>query len=260
MTIQKNPPTSVGPLVYLTAPSLVTTLVRSRPGLTVMSVMFGHARRGKGELLCTSALPLLSNGDQLNNQYTDGTCVPTTRNAPSSGTCRQRPLPNALMCSPLPKLPVTAAPCHPTVYPQQCQQGSSVVGQLLPAPPHILSQWNGPLATSQNTSVLTPSAKEPKQRPRSWRTARTVGMLLRRRRARGRFKPRAQLPSRLPSASTQADHLIPITVDAYPPLSPSPESRVTWHSSETLNADQSRMVARSRSSSSAVSAIIPTKG
>jgi hypothetical protein len=70
------------------------------------------------------------------------------------------------------------------------------------------------------------------------------------------IKSRAQLSSHLLSPSTQADAPVPTIVNSETPLRPSVNAPATWDYSQILNKD----LARSRSSRSAVSAIIPVKG
>jgi hypothetical protein len=140
------------------------------------------------------------------------------------------------MCSPRPEISVTAADYRKTVHGHQSQQRSIGVGQWRVAPLDKVSRRDQPLTISENQSEWGSLAGSCNQRPQSSVTDVASPRPLRRKRTRRRFlEPQAQLSSHLPLLPTQA---------------------ATWDYSQTLNKD----LARSRSSRSAVSAIIPSKG
>jgi hypothetical protein len=149
------------------------------------------------------------------------------------------------MCSSRSEIPVTAAKYRSTVHPHESQQRSTTVGQERLAPLVDVSPWDGHLIPPENRSDWRPPINS-RQRLQSPGTVRGIPSL-RRKKTRRYPIPRIQLSSHLPSMPTEVDDLLPTTMDADPPLSPSLGYGVSWHSS-------------GRSCTSAVSAIIPTKG
>jgi len=166
------------------------------------------------------------------------------------------------MCSPLCKIPVTAAEHRSTVHSHQSQQRRTGVGQRRMAVLNKVSQWNQSLVDSVRRS-WRPFAKKTKPRPQSPGTVST-GLGPAGWSGTGRIrsmypKPRSQLSSHLSSPPTQVDATVPASVNVETPLSPFLRSLTTWDSSETLNDNLSRSRS-SRSTGSAVSAIMPSKG
>jgi hypothetical protein len=130
------------------------------------------------------------------------------------------------MCSPRSEISVTAADYRETVHGHPSQQRSTGVGDWRIAPQNNVSRRDRPLITFEDQS--------------EWRFPAKSRKLL----------------SHLPLPSTQADAPVPTIVDSETPLRSFDNALATWDYSQTLN----KGLARSRSSRSAVSAIIPVKG
>jgi hypothetical protein len=159
------------------------------------------------------------------------------------------------------KSPVPAAAYRSTVHGHRNQQQCTGVGQQPLAPLINVSRWDRPLIPSANFSGWRPSAENSRQSLQSSGTMRIGPRPPARRKPRrriGRRHPqsRAQLSCHLPSPSSQADAPVPIIGNSGTPLRPFVNAPATWDYSQILNKD----LARSRSSRSAVSAIIPSKG